>query len=288
MIIVCKHAPAWFFDGLNKEYMIADSQEQLEKLLDSATTLVTGCEYKLEKEQIDMAPKLKKVIVIGGGDSQIDLDYAKTKGIHIVSTNKLLAKAVAEHTVALALALAKNIVLGDMGMRRELWLQNAVESIDLSGSTFGIVGLGNVGSEVANLASSLGMNVIYTSRNKKPVVYEYVSLDQLLSVSDFVSLHVPLTPQTKNMITGNELSAMKESAYLINTSAGKLVDENALYYALKEKSIAGAAFDVFWEEPYFGELLKLPTFIATPHIAAKTPETSSKLWEFVLSELQRD
>lgn len=192
------------------------------------------------------------------------------------------AKCVAEHTFALILAVSRGIVLADGYVRSGEWkeLVPMVEpGTDLSGKTLGIVGLGRIGSEVAKRAKCFEMNVVYydVERNKdkeKELNAKFVSLDELLSSSDFVTLHTLLTSQNKHMIGEEEFKKMKPSAYIINASRGQIIDQNALYEALIQGKIKGAALDVYEKEPVPADdpLLKLKNVVFTPHIAANTVE----------------
>lgn len=238
----------------------------------------------IDEEVIENAKALKIISTYSVGYDHIALQAAKRRGITIAYTPDVLTDATADLTIALLLAIARRLVEGDRLIRARLWKReydyNFMLGRDLKGKILGIIGLGRIGLAVARRAEAFGMDIIYYSRSKKDVGYEYTMLDELLARSDFVSLHVSLNEQTYHLIREEQLKAMKDSAYLINTSRGKVVDEQALIKALKNGWIAGAALDVFEEEPLIdSELLKLDNVVLTPHIGSATIETRERMAE---------
>lgn len=241
----------------------------------------------VDAEVFGAAESLEIVSIIGVGYENVDVEAASRRGIPVAFT-PVLQKTVAELTFALMLALARGVVVADGYIRSGEWREPvpAVEmGTDLCGKTLGIVGLGRIGSEVAKRAKCFEMNVVYYDtvrdrRKEEELGVRYVSLDELLSVSDFVSLHTPLTEETKHLIGARELELMKPSAYLINTSRGRVVDQRALYDALVNNRIKGAALDVFEEEPIPADdpLLKLRNVVLTPHIGSATTETRMSMF----------
>jgi D-3-phosphoglycerate dehydrogenase len=229
------------------------------------------------RQIIESAGNLKVIGRQGVGLDNIDLDAAKEHGIAVLNTPEALTESVAELTLALIFSLAQDIPRADKGMKERIWLKGKLRQQEIYGKTLGILGLGKIGMRVAELCSNIGMSVIYWSRTRKPELEQqnkisYVSLDDLFSKADIVSIHVALTPDTERIITARALSLMKPSAYLVNTSRGAVVDEEALYIALKEGKLAGAALDVFAEEPYMGRLAELSNVVLTPHIGSDTRE----------------
>ncbi|GIU71210.1 MAG: D-glycerate dehydrogenase [Candidatus Nitrosocaldaceae archaeon] len=239
---------------------------------------------KIDKEVIDNAKNLKVISTYSVGYDHIDLDAAKKRGIIIGYTPDVLTDATADLTLALLLAIARRVVEGDRLIRSNKWSREYdyyfMLGRDLKDKILGIIGLGRIGLAVAKRAEAFGMKIIYYSKHKKDVNYEFTDLDDLLSKSDFTSLHVSLNKDTYHLINKDRLKAMKSTAYLINTARGKIVDEEALIRALKEHWIAGAALDVFEEEPLINsELINLDNVVLTPHIGSATIETREKMAE---------
>lgn len=223
------------------------------------------------------------------GFDNIDREAAKKRGVMITNTPGVLTETVAEHTFALMLAIAHRVAEGDAYTKAGLykgWAPMLLLGTDVSKKTLGIVGLGRIGSLVAHHAvKGFGMKVLYHDQKPNPEFEKeygarFVDLDTVLAESDFVSIHVPLLPETKHLIGENEIKKMKKTAYLVNTSRGPIIDEQALVTALREGWIKGAALDVFEHEPKLTPgLAELPNVIVTPHIASATEETRSKMAE---------
>ncbi len=238
---------------------------------------------RISKETIDAAGGNLKIIAnYGAGYDNIDFEYAKSKGIMVTNTpSELSSRAVAEFTIGLIFAVLKRIIEGDEFCRRGDmggWKPEIFLGMNLEGKTLGIVGLGRIGCLVAKMAKAFGLRVVYTKRNRdcgaeKEFGLEYVSLENLLRESDIVSLHVPLTSQTRHMVNQRTLELMKDTAFLINTSRGAVVDEAVLVEYLKKGKLAGAALDVYEYEPEINpELCGLPNVVITPHIASSVQE----------------
>lgn len=246
----------------------------LVRFIRDAVGVIAGTE-PYTKEILQSAPVLRVISRVGSGIDNIDTEYAKKRGIKICATRlSSVSDAVAEHTLALILAKLKKIVIYDREVRQRKFRKMPGEM--LRDKTVGVVGYGKVGRRVARLCRCFGAKVVvhdpYVKLSKR-TTYEFTTLKKLLSVADVVSLHVPYSEETKNLIGEPELNLMKKSAILVNTSRGGIVDESALYSALKEKKIAGAALDVFSSEPYVGPLAKLENVILTPHVASNTVST---------------
>ena len=240
--------------------------------------LVVRSETRVTESVIEAGRRLRVVGRAGVGVDNIDVPAATRRGILVVNAPRGNIVAAAEHTVGLLMALARWIPQADASVRRGEWTRSKFIGTEVRGKTLGVIGLGNVGSEVAKRAHGLEMNVIAFD----PVVsieraelfnVELVSLDELLERADFVTIHVPLVESNRNLIGASELALMKATARLVNTARGGIVDEAALCAALAEGRLAAAAADVFVNEPPGANpLLQLPNFIATPHIAASTAE----------------
>lgn len=209
----------------------------------------------------------------------VDAKAAEAAGVKVYNTPDALTNAVAELVIGLMLNLARGICRGDAGLKRGEWLKSSIMGVELKGKTLGIIGLGRIGRRVAELARAFGMVVLYSDIIDIPrdvverLDIRFREVDALLAESDFVTLNIPLTPETKNYIDRVKLSKMRKTAYLINTARGGVMDEYALLEALKSGVIKGAALDVFEvEPPVRKELLSLPNIVCTPHIGAQTVE----------------
>jgi D-3-phosphoglycerate dehydrogenase len=210
----------------------------------------------------------------------IDLETAEMRGITVLNTPEAYADSVAELTIGLMLALARKIAFADRSMKEGRWLKNELRGLLLKGETLGLIGLGNVAARVAKIAKEIGLNILIAKRTPpSPELLEafraeFVPLEELLRRSDIVSVHVPLTQKTVRMISAREVSLMKDGALLVNTSRGKIVDEEALRKALKSRKLGGVALDVYeFEPPKDLELVGMPNVVCTPHIGAQTKET---------------
>ncbi|MEM4705716.1 MAG: D-2-hydroxyacid dehydrogenase, partial [Candidatus Nitrosocaldus sp.] len=231
---------------------------------------------------IDAAHNLKIIARVGVGLDNIDVEYAKGKGIRVVNAEEAAMTAVAELVIGLMICLARGIAKADAAMKQGKWIKNELMGIELKGKYLGIVGMGKIGTRVARLARALGMNIVaYDVVKIDPILVRELGiitadLDTLLKSADFVTLHVPLNDSTRHMIDASKLAMMKSSAYIINTSRGAVIDEQALLTALKEGRIAGAALDVYEVEPPTNmELISLPNVVCTPHIGAQTREAQA-------------
>ena len=225
--------------------------------------------------------KLKIIGRAGVGVDNIDVKTAIAKGVLVINTPQGNAAAAAELAIGLMFALARKIPGADASMKRGEWEKKKFMGVEIAGKTLGVVGLGNIGRNAAERGVGLKMNVIgYDPFPPKqlPAGVKLVSLDEVIAKSDFVTLHVPLTDQTKNLFNGDTFAKMKKGAYLINCARGGIVDENAVLTALQSGQLAGAALDVFGKEPPEPS----PTFqhenlIATPHLGASTKEAQEKV-----------
>jgi D-3-phosphoglycerate dehydrogenase len=219
---------------------------------------------------------LKAVSRAGAGLDTVDTAAAKEIGVAVIFAPGMNAQTTAEHAVMLMLAAGRKLAMLNANVKQGNWaIRNGYEGFELSGKTFGVVGLGNIGARVAELGRAFGMRVIYWSRSSRRDRFDIVSLDQLLREADFVSLHVALTAETKGMIGARELALMKPSAILINTARGALIDQAALATALSEARLGGFAADVLAQQPPDPNdpLLKSERVTLTPHVAGLTDRT---------------
>ena len=255
------------------------SYEELKEKVRDYNVLVVRSRTKVTREIIEAGENLRVVGRAGAGIDNIDVEAAKERGIIVLNTPEAPAIAVAELTMGLLLSLARQIPRADRSMKEGKWAKKEFRGWQLNGKTFGIVGLGHIGEKVARLAKAFGMKILITKRTPpspeilKELEAEFVPLDELLRRSDIISLHVPLTPQTRHMIGEREIQLMKDGAFIINTSRGAVIDEKALFNALKSGKLGGAALDVYEiEPPRDYSLMKLPNVVCTPHIGAQTVE----------------
>jgi D-3-phosphoglycerate dehydrogenase len=257
-------------------------QELLEKIGDYDGLIVRSA-TKVTAEVIERAENLKAIGRAGIGVDNINVEAATKRGILVANAPESNTVAAAEHTLAMMLAAARRIPAADSSLRNGGWNRGAFKGVEVAEKTLGLVGLGHVGTIVARGAAGMGMRVLaydpYVSedRMRSMNVERAGSLDEIFEHSDFVSLHVPRTPQTAGMVDARVLEKMKASAYLINVARGGIVDETALYNALKEGAIAGAALDVFEEEPATDSpLFSLANVVVTPHLGASTAEAQDR------------
>ena len=243
----------------------------------------------IDRATIDAAPQLKVIANVAVGYNNIDIAYARSRGIVVTNTPDVLTEAVADFTWAMILAITRRISEGERVVRSGQWNGWALDFMlgsELRGKQLGLVGVGRIGRAVAARAPAFGMRVAYTSRrpldagSTGPGLQgaEAMSLDRLLNTSDVVSLHVPLTPETTHLIDRKALARMKRSAYLVNTARGPVIDEDALAWAMQQRLLAGAALDVYEREPAIHpDLLKLDNVLLLPHIGSATTETRTAM-----------
>ncbi len=285
-------------DGLARLRQVADvdvrlklSEDQLVRAVPEFDALVVRSQTKVTSAVLEAGERLRVVGRAGVGVDNIDLDAATRHGILVVNAPRGNIIAAAEHAVALLLALARNIAQADASMRRGEWERSRYTGAEIRGKVLGIVGLGNIGSEVARRAQGLELDVIAYDPAVPPERAEHfnvelVGLDELFRRADFISVHAPLVEGTRNLIGARVLDLAKPTARLVNAARGGIVDEAALYDALAGGRLAGAAADVFAEEPPGASpLLRLPNFLATPHIAASTHEAQVSVAADVAEEV---
>jgi len=262
--------------------------------VDGILCLITD---RIDAELLSSASNLKVVSSMSVGYDHIDVETATQRGIYVTYTPGVLTEATADFTWALLMAVCRRVVEADSFLRagkwRIQWSPMQFLGVDLSGKTLGIIGLGRIGEAIAQRARGFNMKILYFSRTRveeekeKRLNIEYVSLERLLSESDFVTIHVPLSKETKYLINEERLKKMKPTAYLINTSRGAVVDQHALTKALREERIAGAGLDVFEKEPIdpHDPLTSLNNVVMAPHIASATKEARSMMAEVAAKNL---
>lgn len=269
-------------NGLQVTYEPEITPEQISEKISQFNIVIVRSRTKLTKELIAKADNCKIIARVGVGLDNIDLDAAKEKNIRVINAVEGAMTAVAELVLGLMLGLARQIPRADRGIRNGKWLKKELKGTELKGKYLGIVGLGNIGKRLGRLAKGLNMNII--GFDVVPIDPEFVKevgmmkadLDTLLQSSDYISLHVPLLDSTHHMINAEKLATMKPTARIINTSRGGVIDEDALYDAIKNGKLGGAALDVFEVEPATShKLAELDNVILTPHMGAMTKEAQA-------------
>ena len=292
-------------DGLGKLHSLCNvtvypadrniSKGELLEIVPQQDALITMLSDPIDHEVIAAGSKLKVIANYAVGFNNIDLSSATAKGIPVVNTPDVLTNASADLTWALLMATARRVVEGDQMTRRgkfKGWAPEMLLGAEIYGKTLVLIGAGRIGQAVAKRATGFDMKILYHNRNRLPreveemYQMEYVSLDTLLQTSDFVSLHCPLTAETKYLIDERELKMMKPTAVLINTARGPVVNEVALIQALQGGTIYGAGLDVFEDEPALKPgLAQLPNVVLTPHIASAGLETRVQMVEMVVNDV---
>jgi D-3-phosphoglycerate dehydrogenase len=267
------------------------SAVELIQTVPAADALIVRGRTKVTADVFSAASKLKVVGRAGVGVDNIDIKAAKEKNVVVVNAPQSTSVAVAEHTFALLLSLARQVPFADAGLRRGEWLKKKLEGFELFGKTLGIIGMGRIGGHVAARAASFGMTCLgydplipadeIARRGAQPA-----ELDNLLRRADILTLHVPLTPETRGLINADRIAQMKRGAYIVCTARGNLIDEAALLTALDSGQIAGAALDVFAVEPVVDSpLVKHAKVVCTPHIAAQTGEAQERAARDIAEEI---
>jgi len=283
--------------GLTDNDIIDYNKPLLAQLVDA--NVIVNDFSKIDKTLIDGCPNLRLVHQIGIGYDNVDVGYCTSKSVYVANVPLANAVSVAEHTLFLILYLAKNMKGASTGTSIHKSRLAGVLGSELQGKTITIIGLGATGLEVAKRAKSFGMHVVAVTKNpslKKPEKEYFVdsiggleTLSDSLARADYVSLHTPLTEETRSMMGKKELDLMKKSSFLINVARAPIVDREALFTELSSKKISGAAFDVFWEEPADSndKLLKLDNFVLTPHIAGWTNESVDAIARIITTNIER-
>jgi D-3-phosphoglycerate dehydrogenase len=276
--------------GIMVDYIPEITPDELVSRVKQYQAIIVRSRTKITKEVINAAINAKIIARVGVGLDNIDLNAAELRNIRVINAAEAAINAVSELAIGHMVGLARSISYADSQTKKGHWIKKDLTGIELKGKYLGIVGVGNIGRNVARIAKALRMNLI--GYDLYPISREFVKevglivtdLDTLVESSDFITCHVPLTQQTEHMFSAERFSRMKKTAYIINTSRGQIIDENALYYALRDGKIAGAALDVFENEPPTNKILiELPNVICTPHIGSQTEE-AQKLASTVIAE----
>ncbi|HTL01190.1 MAG TPA: D-glycerate dehydrogenase [Vicinamibacterales bacterium] len=263
------------------------THEELVRRVKGRQALVVAALDKIDKDVIDAGTDLKIVANVAVGYNNLDVPYARSKGIILTNTPDVLTEATANMAITLILAVTRRIVEGDRLVRRGDWKGFSLDFMigsDVRDRQLGVIGMGRIGQVVAAKAAQFGMKIAYHNPTPREFPgYQSMSLDHLLATSDVISVHVPLTPKTRHLIDRTAFSRMKRSAYFINTSRGAVIDEDGLAWALREGIIKGAGLDVYENEPHVHPgLLALENVVLVPHMASATTETRAAMYDLVV------
>ena len=267
------------------------SRDKLKTLIGKTEGLVIRSATNVDKELIDMAPKLKYVIRAGEGTDNIDKVYCKQKDIRVYNTTGANNNSAAEHAIALMMTVLRKTAWANTSMSKGEWEKSAFTGCELWKKTVGIVGFGRIGQIVAKRISGFETNTLFFDplvTQSTKLANKVNTLEELFQKSDIITIHVPLIEQTKNLINKNLLEKMKSTAILINAARGKIVNEEDLLNVLKNKKIRGAGFDVFAQEPLDknSPLRNQENLVLTPHLGASTEEAQYRVGEMVINQLK--
>jgi D-3-phosphoglycerate dehydrogenase len=259
-----------------------DGESALEEIIGGYDAIVIRSQTKLDADLIERAERLKVIGRAGVGVDNVDVEAATRRGIVVANAPESTVVSAAEHTIGLLVALARNIPQAHAALKQGRWERSSWGGIELAGKTLGVLGFGRIGQQVARRALGLGMRVVaydpYVAgeRFRELGAERAETPEDVYAVSDFVTLHLPLTAETRGSVGATAFEAMRPGVRIVNAARGELVDEDALLAALRSGHVAGAALDVFVEEPYSGPLLELDSVVATPHLAASTGEAQDR------------
>lgn len=295
-ILVTYNIPRKPFASLPKDWEVtfpdkeALEKEELIRMLPDYEVMLAIFHHPIDKEILDAGKKLKLISNYGVGYNNIDIQYARQKGIAVSNTPQSVCNPTAELAMALMLSAARRIAECNLRIRSEkesMWGTMCNLGFGLEGKTLGIIGMGNIGKNVARKAEAFGMNILYHNQHSEVPGYRKADLPTLLQQSDFITLHTPLTPATRHLIGKQELAQMKKTAILINTARGAVIDETALTECLIKREIAGAALDVFEYEPKITEqLYQLDNVVLTPHIGTGTIDARIAMGQEALDNIR--
>jgi D-3-phosphoglycerate dehydrogenase len=291
-VLICDKTEKEYIEQMRAAGLTVDvrddiTAEELPNVLPAYDAMVVRSRTKVRQPLIDVCPNLKVIVRGGAGLDTIDHEYAKSKGIAVMNTPLANSFSVAELAISYMLMLARSLYRATASMKAEKWDKKSFEGDEIGGKTLGLIGLGNIGRETAKRAAALGMNVIgYDPYVKEADGIQLVSLDELLAQADYISLHLPKTKESTNMISAEQFAKMKNGVRIVNCARGGIINEDALYEALTNGKVAGAALDVFAEEPTTNwKLIKLDNVIASPHIGAATKEAQARVGAEVAQKL---
>ncbi|MGE5274604.1 MAG: phosphoglycerate dehydrogenase [Verrucomicrobiota bacterium] len=268
-----------------------DGDSDLERTIGDYDAIVVRSQTLLTADLIDRAERLKVIGRAGVGVDNVDVDAATRRGIVVANAPESTVVSAAEQTIGLLVALARNIPQAHAALKQGSWERSRWSGIELAGKTLGVLGLGRIGQQVARRAVGLGMRVVAydpfvgDDRFREAGIEREAAVEDVLAASDFVTLHLPLTDETRGIIGREAIAAMRDGARLINAARGALVDEDALVEAIRAGKLGGAALDVFSSEPYSGPLLELDEVVVTPHLAASTDEAQDRAGVIIAEQI---
>ncbi len=291
-VLICDKTEKEYIEQMRAAGLTVDvrddiTPEELMTVLPDYDGMVVRSRTKVRQPLIDVCPKLKVIVRGGAGLDTIDHEYAKSKGIVVMNTPLANSDSVAELAIGYMLMMARSLYQATASMKAEKWDKKSFNGDEIGGKTLGLIGVGNIGKGVAKRASVMGMTVVaYDPYVKEIDGIKLVTLDELLAQADYISLHLPKTKESAGMIGKEQFNKMKNGVRIVNCARGGIVDENALYEALTSGKVAGAALDVFNEEPPTDwKLLKLENVIGSPHIGAATKEAQARVGAEVAEKL---
>src|SRR5215211_1525732 len=283
-VLICDKTEKEYIEQMRAAGLTVDvrddiTSEELPNVLPAYDGMVVRSRTKVRQPLIDACPNLKVIVRGGVGLDTIDHEYAKSKGIAVMNTPLASSASVAELAIGYMFALARNTYNATTSMKAEKWDKKSFEGDEIGGKTLGLIGLGNIGQETAKRALALGMTVVaYDPYVKDVDGIKLVTLDELLAQADYISLHLPKTKESADMIGAEQFAKMKKGIRIVNCARGGIINEDALYEALTTGKVAGAALDVFYNEPPTEwKLLKLDNVIGSPHIGAGTKEAQDRV-----------
>jgi len=291
-VLICDKIEKKYVEQMQEAGLAVDvcdsiTSEELMSVLPAYDGMVVRSRTQVRQPLIDACPNLKVIVRGGVGLDNIDHEYAKSKRIVVLNTPLASSASVAELAIGYMFALARSMYLVTKSMKAEKWEKGSYQGDEIGGKTLGLIGYGNIGHQTARLALGLGMKVLaydpyVTSQNG----IRLVTLDELLAESDYISLHLPKTKASANMIGAEQFARMKNGVRIINCARGGIINEDDLYEALTSGKVAGAALDVFAEEPPTDwKLLKLDNVISSSHIGATTKEAQARIGAEVAAKL---
>ncbi|MCL4272547.1 MAG: hydroxyacid dehydrogenase [Anaerolineales bacterium] len=292
-VLICDKTEQEYIEQMRAAGLTVDvrddiTPEELMTTLPAYDGMVVRSRTKVRKDLIDVCPNLKVIVRGGAGLDTIDHEYAKSKGIAVMNTPLANSKSVAELAIGYMLMLARSLYKASETMKAEKWEKKAFTGDEIGGKTLGLIGIGNIGKETAKRAIAMDMTVVAYDPyvTEAPNGIKLVSLDELLAQADYISLHLPKTKESTGMIGAEQFAKMKNGVRIVNCARGGIVSEDALYEALTSGKVAGAALDVFNEEPPTDwKLAKLDNVIASPHIGAATREAQARVGAEVAEKL---
>ena len=291
-VLICDKTEKEYIEQMRAAGLTVDvrddiTPEELMTVLPNYEGMVVRSRTKVRQPLIDVCPNLKVILRGGAGLDTIDHEYAKSKGITVMNTPLANTASVAELAIGYMLMMARSLYQATTSMKADKWDKKSFNGDEIGGKTLGLVGVGNIGKEVAKRAAVMGMTVVaYDPYVKEIAGIKLVTLDELLAQADYISLHLPKTKESTNMIGAEQFAKMKNGVRIVNCARGGIVNEDALYEALTNGKVAAAALDVFNEEPPVDwKLVKLDNVIASPHIGAATKEAQGRVGAEVAEKL---